>query len=394
MKDKITITNFLKKYTGVSRSEIVRHIKSGNIPSELIGKTYYIDEDETLKEFNIPTILSPDSFITMGNACKKYNVSAKSFNDYIKAGKIEAYLVLDKRYLRESDIENVIDTINKNKLRMNRSSQDRTVEFTDKIKEKIGSEYTVIDRYVNQKTRIKIRHNTCGNVFLAYPSNILYKKKADGCPKCFGTHRYTDDELRKIINESSYNTYELVSSEGYRNNKSKILIKHSISSCKGNNLPYKVNLNAFLNGEGHCPFCTMSAGEEQIFNILLKKGIEFDYHERYMYNTMGYGFFDFVLNNLEKMVVIEYDGEQHFRDSNFSDFESTSQRDFNKNTAVSDDDNIIMIRVSYNNFRKLENIVDIILNKEYDKLRDYSLGKYEQLLGKSVVLADNIYYIG
>ena len=51
-----------------------------------------------------------------------------------------------------------------------------------------------------------------------------------------------------------------------------------------------------------------------------------------------------------------------------------------------------LVRISYELQNKIPEILNKILIEK--KFRDYSLGKYEQVLGKSVIFSDNIYYIG
>lgn len=54
-------------------------------------------------------------------------------------------------------------------------------QFLADVKERVGDEYTFLEPYVNNYTRIKARHNPCGTIFLARPGTFLYGVR---CPYC------------------------------------------------------------------------------------------------------------------------------------------------------------------------------------------------------------------
>lgn len=55
-------------------------------------------------------------------------------------------------------------------------------EFTQGIYEQVGDEYTFLEPYVNNRTKLKVRHNTCGYTYFVSPSNFLSRKSH--CPYC------------------------------------------------------------------------------------------------------------------------------------------------------------------------------------------------------------------
>ena len=91
-------------------------------------------------------------------------------------------------------------------------------------------------------------------------------------------------------------------------------------------------------------------------------------------------------------IYIEFDGEKHFREEfENSGFEEITKRDKIKNQFIIDN-NFKLIRISY---KQIKNIVIILKEILEDRtFRDYPLGEYEQVLGKSVILSENIKYIG
>ena len=55
-----------------------------------------------------------------------------------------------------------------------------TAEFKKQIEEKYPSEYEILGEYINNKTRIKVKHK-CGHEWLVTPKSLL---RAKTCPKC------------------------------------------------------------------------------------------------------------------------------------------------------------------------------------------------------------------
>ena len=70
-----------------------------------------------------------------------------------------------------------------------RKTDDR---FKAEVRNLVGNEYAVEGTYQNNKTKIQLRHNSCGNTFLMKPNDFLYGRR---CPECFGTPK-------KLLNSS------------------------------------------------------------------------------------------------------------------------------------------------------------------------------------------------
>ena len=54
-------------------------------------------------------------------------------------------------------------------------------QFKQEIKDLVGDEYTFLDSYVNAKTKLRIKHNKCNNVYEVRPNDFLNGKR---CPFC------------------------------------------------------------------------------------------------------------------------------------------------------------------------------------------------------------------
>lgn len=69
-----------------------------------------------------------------------------------------------------------------NKIRYDKLRKSHS-QFIQEIYDLIGNEYTVLSKYNNSKTKVKIKHNACGYIWNVIPNNFL---KYDGtrCPYC------------------------------------------------------------------------------------------------------------------------------------------------------------------------------------------------------------------
>jgi very-short-patch-repair endonuclease len=385
MECKDRLTDILKNYKCFSRRSLVKIIKQNVISWKLVGKTYFVNEEELLHYLKIDQILDYKDFnknyFRMMNLSKKYNVTPKSILDYINKRKyIKAYLIMRHWYVNEKDLAYCIETyINKYKnsrLIVGQKQKDLEKRFDDVL----GPEYQRLEPITSLRTKIKVLHKTCNTISLYTPDNTIWG--GCRCPKCFKKRKYTIEQVREKIKDFSDGDYELVSTK-YISNKKPILIRHTLKECHGHNLPFKTTLNSILNGDTSCPYCSMSSGEKQIFDFLRDNNINFVYQ----YHESSFRF-DF---KIDKTLFIEFDGKQHFEQVSDWDLEETYKRDLRKNQYVIDN-NYTLIRISYKNFDSIKNILkEILLEKTF---RDYPLGEYKQVLGKSVILSENIHYIG
>jgi len=114
-----------------------------------------------------------------------------------------------------------------------------------------------------------------------------------------------------------------------------------------------------------CPKCSLSKGERKIMAYLDKMDIEYisEFRINGCKNQITLPF-DFYLPKYN--MCIEYDGEQHFRPIEYfggiKTFEKQIERDKIKNDYYLDN-NIKLIRIPFNMFDEIENILISELNK-------------------------------
>jgi len=243
----------------------------------------------------------------------------------------------------------------------NMKEKQKDKDFIEKSKKIHGEKYDYsLVNYINNRTKVKLICNICGNIVEQTPTNNLrfdcpycserifdkkkfienvnkihnnkydyskinysgaknkiiiicpihgeFKQRAGhhlvcGCSKCSNKHKYTTQEFIELVNivhDFKYN-YELVD---YKNIKTKIKIicpEHGI---------FEQTPSSHLRGRG-CSCCCESKGEKIIEKLLKSNKIEyvrqktFDdcRNERLLY-------FDFYLP--DKNTCIEFDGKQHF----------------------------------------------------------------------------------
>ncbi|MDR2828338.1 MAG: hypothetical protein LBV51_02835, partial [Acholeplasmatales bacterium] len=100
-----------------------------------------------------------------------------------------------------------------------------------------------------------------------------------------------------------------------------------IITCK-NHGDFEQSANKHLRGHG-CPNCKNSLGELKIRKFLLDHNIKFEQQKKFDgCKDVKSLFFDFYINN--KNIVIEFQGEQHFRGDTWFDSHTTKRDTFEK----------------------------------------------------------------
>lgn len=177
------------------------------------------------------------------------------------------------------------------------------------------------------------------------------------CPYCFGTpKKNTSTFINNAINLWS-DTYDY-SLVNYNGNKEKIII---ICKKHGNFLQRP---NDHLSGYG-CPKCQSSKGELKILNFLKNHNIIYQYQKTFKDcrnpTTNQMLKFDFYIPS--KNLLIEYDGEQHFKIGDFGSFKFTKQdlNDVRQRDKIKSHyaklNNIKLLRIKYTKLNKIDTIL-------------------------------------
>lgn len=280
-------------------------------------------------------------------------------------------------------------------------------EYLDELKKVWGGEYIVLTEYVNQKTKIKVLHTKCGNVYETYPMNLVRGHKCRYCSNRalknnsdflkelkgidttlipLGKYQGANKKIEfrcsicgNIVQRTPSSIINQHKKCGYCSNRLGIdeKIKHFLAVNeknkyifikRGNNpkveskekyiwLRHKKCGTVFCTTWYHfkvegtrCPHCRESKGERVISAFLTNRAIPFIEQKKFRdCKNKAELPFDFYLP--EKNICIEYDGEQHFDKNNFYNqkrgFEYREKNDQIKN-GFCDKVGIQLIRIKYN----------------------------------------------
>lgn len=220
----------------------------------------------------------------------------------------------------------------------------------------ILDDYTV---YKSNKSKIKMKCK-CGNIF--FPTANNFKKGATQCKVCGDMESGNKKRLKKDF------MFDYVESVGYKPISHKFYEKKNILlvSCQNeNHEPYEVNFINFYHGKTRCPICNLSKGEEKVKEVLTNHSIQFkrEYSIDSLKGINGRKLrFDFYIEFNNEQIVIEYDGEQHFKPKfGEYEFDRTKRNDAIKNEYCSKN-NIRLLRIPYNKFNNIEEIIEEFLN--------------------------------
>lgn len=210
--------------------------------------------------------------------------------------------------------------------------------------------YKLLSEYETANKKIKVK---CPNGHI-YDVTYAHFSTGERCIYCQGKKLHHDDVKKIIENEG----YQLLSEYTLGTNKIKI-------KCDKGHI-YKATYTNFQQGR-RCPRCSSSKGEKVISTVLDKYNIK--YMQEYIFKGCKYIQplrCDFYIPSIN--MVIEYDGEHHFRPVHYSNkyneykmYEDTKNRDSVKN-AYCKDNGIKLIRIPYTEFENIENILVKELN--------------------------------
>ncbi|TDX48334.1 DUF2726 domain-containing protein [Orenia marismortui] len=73
-------------------------------------------------------------------------------------------------------------------------------QFKIEVRELVGDEYTVLGKYINYGTKIKIRHNNCGNVYDVTPRSFVYH--GNRCPYC--KNSTGEEKIKQFLENNAF----------------------------------------------------------------------------------------------------------------------------------------------------------------------------------------------
>jgi len=211
------------------------------------------------------------------------------------------------------------------------------------------------DKYDYSKVQYK---NTMTKIEIICPEHGSFFQKPNTHKQGHGCKKYQYKKLRNPL-EKIIKELELIYGDKY--NYSKINYKNSRSSiiigCPIHD-DFRTTFDYFRLGYG-CPICNTSKGEIKIAKFLKNNTLNF-LSEYTFKNCKKNGIlrFDFYLP--DHNILIEFDGEQHYKPIKFfggeKEFKKLQERDKIK-TEYCKKNNIKLIRIPYTEFNNIEKIL-------------------------------------
>lgn len=242
----------------------------------------------------------------------------------------------------------------------------RTEEDVAKEVAKVGKgDYIYLGGYKNNKSKIKLKHKSCGNVFfMEAKSFLLYDQR---CPK----HRYNrsaetnritqgkpdekNEELSLIAKRDNYKI-----KKGYYSAREKLVL-----ICGECNSEYRVDPYQFIVMRNNCICRNESKGERAIRYFLEDEGLEFKRQYRLdgcVGETKRLPFDFAVLDKGNLVLLIEFDGAQHFMPKfGKESFDKIVRNDNIKNNFCKEN-GIPLVRVKYNRKVRFDNFSRQVVN--------------------------------
>jgi hypothetical protein len=182
--------------------------------------------------------------------------------------------------------------------------------FRNEIFSQVGVEYQVIGKYVNAKSKVKLKHNVCGHQWDVLPRKFVGCEKTR-CPKCFKPEKKTHEKFIREVFLAVGKEYMVMSN--YKSNRHQVKMKHNNCGCE-----WKLFPSNFLHitNPTRCPKCNESKGESRIDDYLNNHGIISKRQQKFADCRHVRPLpFDFFVYNPDQSValIIEYQGEQHYR---------------------------------------------------------------------------------
>ena len=216
--------------------------------------------------------------------------------------------------------------------------------------------YELLCEYKNNKQRLKLRCNK-GHI----TEQLTYDSFSRGncrCPQCKNRFKYLYEDVKRGIENKGYKLLTLENE--YLN------VSTKLKTICPNGHEYIVSYGHFLGGN-RCTKCKLISKGERVINEYLNKN-GFFFKEQYRFNDCKFKNtlpFDFYLYELN--VIIEFDGEQHYKISEYfgglDGFIDTKIRDTIKNEYCKLH-NITLIRIPYWELNNINRILDGKLNQE------------------------------
>lgn len=181
-------------------------------------------------------------------------------------------------------------------------------EFEQDFYKIMGDEYQLISSYTHSKEPITFKHKICGKKSTVKHADNMYSANM-GCLKCTNKgFTKTQEDFVNQVNEIYGDGYEVIGT--YVNNKTPIPIRHAVCGKISEVAPHNLLRKR---GSNSCRHCSQSVGERAIKQILIDLDVVFEEEKTFtnLRSSKNYPYrYDFYVEKYN--LVIEYHGRQHY----------------------------------------------------------------------------------
>ena len=241
--------------------------------------------------------------------------------------------------------------------RCNRLIHKTTESFMEEMKNS-GVNITPLEEYINAQTPILFRCDDCGKEWYVRPSDLSHGAR---CPHCKHNNKFAAKRAELVEYMDRFDPTIEVLGE-YKGRHNHIKCRCRICGNEWNSTPGN------LMGGCGCPACKSSAGERRIRAYLMGHGVMYVQEYRFKDCRDEHVLpFDFYIPHMN--MVVEYDGEQHYRPVKFAGtndnggtvrYLKTLRRDAIKNKYCADHD-IKLVRIPYTEYDEIDEILNELL---------------------------------
>lgn len=136
-------------------------------------------------------------------------------------------------------------------------------KFIAKLKDIYGNEMELISAYKNTRTKVKVLHKPCNYVREVLPSTVLRNE----CPKCAGSLKKTTKQFKEDMNKIVGKEYSLLNE--YKGTEHFIKLKHE----KCGHI-YQVKAGSFLHGKKDVRNARKAKAKKEYRHFLMKTKLD------------------------------------------------------------------------------------------------------------------------
>lgn len=244
-------------------------------------------------------------------------------------------------------------------------------EFENKFYDMFGkNEYSITGNYINNRTKISVKHNKCNTTFDIIPSNTFGRKTCN-CPKCNMNKNHNCIPFVNDIYATNRELYNLLENkeDGHKYKAKSHKKTYFICPYCKSRIYEKIHL---VNDYGlNCSCCNTNVSfPERLFSTILN-ALNIDYIFQFSPKWVSPYRYDFQFNINNSKYIVEMDGSFHYKENILNDMslEEIKERDDYKSKKANENGyEVIRINCNYDSSISRE---DYIKNSLYSsKLND------------------------